>query len=307
MNTKKPETKFRWLIHFGIAIVLFNHSAFCEEKYETFPANLGLGEHLQNPEWNGKELILSKLHKGEDLITLVRVSLSDYVVRSEKSSEVFFKMTNKIDFFSPGLPNSFLVDFRRNSEYVTALMYGDRGYYCVKASIRPMVVDPPNHWLPIKMLETKKWYLTEAIKITDPYPDSIGAESGIIATRLNDTGQIEFQLTQDDQKPNIVDVISFGTERKKTEQGKWIQLLKNGEKWQDSPVWNRGYLPFVIDEQEEKEMYQNQKSTEGVRDRCGWNFESKDEAIKWYRDNFQDKQAAEAIIQIIDKAFAAEK
>lgn len=238
-------------------------------------------------------------------MVVVRVSADKYVVREQQGHDIYFKFTEKIQNLSPGFPEILIVDFRKDVDSVTVLFYGQNGYYLAKAVNKPLPVRPPEHWLPIRDLDNEKWHLADTMLISDPYPDSIGAEAGIVEARLNHKGNVEFQLSEDNATSLIVDEFSISNERAKDDQDHWSLLLKNGKKWTDSSVWNRRYRPFVIIEAEEVEILQR-SSPNVIRILCERRFAGNNEAIQWYRTNFKDKNAAEEIIRIIEKAYAVE-
>ena len=269
---------------------------------EGFKVLFSTGMHFPIQDWTGREMLISKIHKNRESIIFVRTSNTEFVVKDEKSSEIYLKLSTEVSSFSPRFDVAILVDFRKTDDEITLLFYGSSGFYCARSTAKPVSLLPGEHWLPIKYLDVHKWHLFEVIKLSDPYPESPGAETGIREARINNKGNIEFVVDGPEGKEPLVDEFAFEGRKYKDQQDFWYSISKNGQKCESPQVWYRGYKPFIVDEMVELEM--NKRSPSKTRNE--WKFNGKDEATKWYRSKFNDKKAAEEIILTLEKVYSAD-
>lgn len=293
--------KIAGLIHVGI---LFSSLAHCEEPLVTHGASHGEGVHraFSFNQWDGKPTIVSSLTKDTRTLLLERTSKTDLVIRDKTSSEVYFKLPSKPANWLNVSDNTVLVDFLIRDEFAIALLCGsDHHYLWLKVERNlPDKVNPPLHILEPLAVRSEKWHLNEVMWVRD-----FGRRHEMIRhVGLNDDGSIGFILVASENARPDIQVFSFTRERKGdlgTPKFGVTSCLRNGNKANLSS----GLLPCLVHEEHER-LCIVRAGAAGAKSRVETCFGNKEDAIKWYRDEFTDKQAAEEIVREINKAYSAE-
>lgn len=290
---------FNPLLRSTMTVITLLAQAFGQEvdelkKHEGYHG-LGFHRDFKFSEWNGEHVVISRLEKNDQVILFQRISKHDLIVSNEKSSEIYFKIHDSPPKLFEESDNMVLVDFWSSGNSVAALFCCNRGFYSLlRAYDKPPKTEKPRHWREPSFALCKGWHLSEILSVTE-YGLHLDA---IQRARINERGEMEFRWKRDDK----IEFFTFTREPKGppgTIPNFVTFCLKNGVK----SVKGNGYMPSVLLESQER-FWATEHPMEFLNGRVdGW-FSSREEAVKWYGSEFQDKDAAGDIIGVINKASA---
>ncbi len=195
---------------------------------------LGSGEHFPYDLkiWKGKEQLVTRLAKKSEVYEFVRVSKEEFQVRqSGDAGEIFFRFNT--EFLDGGviLANGRLVDLLKTQETVSALMYGDQGYFLIEATKNAPELKRGQIYIIPKPIRVHHWNRTFLARSTDYYQDLMEVRyplsEKIASASLLESRKIEFVYRDQNGKKGVADVFHF----------KGDTLFKNGKELRKAVVF----------------------------------------------------------------------
>lgn len=271
-------------------------------KSDEQPAYLGKGEHSPSNlvDWQGQPSVVTRLKKEEKTYIFERRTKNEFIVKDKHSGEEYLKLVNENPKNLWPEDYMILLDIQVEQECVTALFYSVSGFTWARARLASYCLKPPFHWKPKHSTATKRW-MVESVMVLRPELSSgeiwvAGANpKNLKQVHLNQNGEIQFEYE------GFTDIYSFVAlpQNEIDEIKKFKPHCKRNGK-----IYTKALCitPGIKIENHILESYRNSKKMPKID--VATSFSSHDDAIRWYRQNFQDKQAAEEIIGIISKAYS---
>lgn len=279
-----------FLVKTVFALLIFVQAASADE---VISGGLGSGEHrpYKIDEWSGSEQLITRLKKPSDVYEFVRVSRDAFEIRlGSGKSEVLFRFNRLFNDGGSIWNEAKLIDIFRDKDHVSALMYGERGYYLVAASAKSPLLEKGEFYAQPKLLQVENWYLVSSVHSRDYYGDRevrYPLSSKIGSVKLLGPNVIEFTYRQADGKDLAPDVFSF----------KGNQLLKNGREDGEVVIWR-----LKTDEEELIRYLKMIESDEDLRKMLLNTFTTKEDFLS-YVSNYRVKKNYDEIKERVEKAF----
>ena len=306
--------KFGSIVFFALIFSSFTAQTVVGESITSSDLNAksvmqGRGEHryvsLQN--WNGNSEIVSRLEKNNQIFLLERISKNEFVVKDEKTNQEYVRLIDENPWILKPKDGISLVDIRIEKECVTTLFSCPNDCIWVRSRPSNYSLKSPLHWLPPLSPSTKDWKIESAMYLRPLFKNNSSLmpgtdPAGLVEICLNADNDIEFVF---EDKTKDVYAFKYFPAEVNTNANRFKAYCEKNEK---PYTLNGGALCLVrgiITESEHLKEFK-EKTTDDVKVFLKFFFTNKNEAIQWYGNNFQDKQAAEEIIGIISKAYSNE-
>lgn len=275
---------------------MFFTSLMSAAQNGTVAGALGEGEHATYDlnVWKGKEQLITKLTKGGELFEFVRVSKEEFQIRQAgEEGEIFFKFSTEFDDRGVILEQGKMVDILRSQDTVTALFYGNSGYFLIEASNKPPELKKSQVRLIPKPVRVHNWTRTFRVWATDYYADTdIGDEIShkVTSAKLADFRKIEFIHRDRNGKATPADIFTFQGET----------LYKNGKEHRKVPVNN-----FITEEGELLSNFERALHDVNIRAKFLKYFD-KAELISVF-SNASTPQIQERLMELVEKVYEQPK
>lgn len=263
------------------------------------PGPFGTGEQFtfDFDRWEGKEVVITRLIKENEVFIFARTTKDRFEIRSRAreraaknpNGEVLFGFdrTCGVDLFRGKLADVF-----REGDRVTALLYGPQGYTVHFATKKKPVLERGKFLLVPKAMKTPEWYWIGCIYNHAYYSfDELdgGIDAKIASAKLVGLEKIEFRLKDRDGNSKAPDVFSFSDNK----------VIRNGV--DDGRILRAG----VIDEEKILEDLSKESDNE-IRNAILQLADHKEEFLKIIFENHRNKATYEAIKTRVDQAFENE-
>lgn len=258
---------------------------------------LGSGKHFpyELTRWQGKEQLITKLTKGGEVYEFVRVSKEEFHVRQAGAdAEVFFKFNTEFQDGGVILSEGKLVDLLKTQENVTALMYGEQGYFLIEAAKKAPEPKKGQIYIISKPIRVQNWHRTFVAVSTDYYLDldevRYPLSTKIASARLLEPRKMEFVYRDKNGNEGNTDIF-FYREDTLFKNGKELRkaLVLNGIS--DETYWLKSMERALNDKDERAEYLK---------------YYTKDELISAF-SNASSPEIHKKLIELLDQVYTPPK
>lgn len=277
----------------SIFIVLFCACQAFASDENVSPRPYGAGNQYPHEyeSWDGAEKIVTKIEKGDVTYLLSRTSKDIFEIKTQAvKAELFFRLD--LNVINQPLLSPYdvkLVDVYRDNNSISALLFGNTGYYLVNSSLKKLASKKGEFLFFSKIVKIEKWNIQYDVAWLDFYQDDHMlncADSKISSIKLTGLNKIECIYKRRKDKTSAPDLFLIEGDK----------LIKNGV-----AVWPV-YRSMPIDEVRYlKDL--DSASDENVRTIVVKYAENKDNFLKIILENSRDPKNYEAIKARVDKAF----
>lgn len=278
-----------------VTVFCIKYAACADDN--TRAGGLGSGVHFpyELKRWHGKEQLVTKLEKAGEVYEFVRVSKEEFHVRqSGSAAEVFFKFNTEFPDGGVILSQGKLVDLLKKQETVSALMYGDNGYFLIEASLKTPVPKKGQIYIIPKPIRVNNWKRNFVAVSTDYYLDleevRYPLSTKIASARLLEPRKIEFVYRDKNGKEGATDIFFY----------KEDTLFKNGKELRKALTMDGSSNETYWLESMERALHDKDERAEYLK------YYAKDELISAF-SNASSPEIHKKLVKLVDQVYALPK